>query len=301
MTEEKSDDFAAFEARVQTGEAPADPPAGDTPETATEQEATEAVEVEADQPDTEAAEGEDDPHDEDKSRNKPPSKRIAELTRNWREAERREAEALRRIEELTAPKPETPAPQAKPDENEPKPEDFELGEFDPGYIAAFSKYHARQEWKALEAERSEKAAREATQQEVQQLQTAYNERAAELASEIPDFDEVVTLGAQNGEWPCTEVMGLALLDSEQGPRVAHYLATHKAEAVKIAQMHPLKQAREMGRLEAKFLTTTSPQPKVTSAPPPPDSRTRGASGRFEPDISSFAAFEKAADRSLGRK
>ena len=126
--------------------------------------------------------------------------------------------------------------------------------------------------------------------------------------EYPDYEELVTKGADEGKWACSPVVALGIKVSEQGPRVAYHLAKNPEESLRIAQMTPLEQAREFGKLEYKMelehggkskAVESGGDPKPNPAPraPAPIPTVRGSGGRFQApaDTDDFAAFEARAD------
>lgn len=304
--EAQATDFAAFEAQVEAGTTPAD---GGDPEPSKDKGQGEAEggdpADDTDKPNVEGDEGENSEGDnaegdKPKHRNKVPAhRRIAELTATVREGERREQDLRRQVEELQAGKQPAPvADQEDADDGRPNPENYELGDMDPKYGEDLIEWLTdRKVAKALQAREAAEAEREA-EAELGKMQDAFFERAEAVQERYPDFEEVVTQGAVNGDWPCSEIMALGIMASEVGPDVAHHLATNKAEAVRISNLHPLEQARELGRIEARYLQTgNQPSPKKsTTAPPPPVTQPRGAGGRFtvSADTEDFAAFEKLA-------
>lgn len=274
--EENTGDFAEFEAQAN-GE-----PEAPVEENTDTQEEQAPEEDQTDQDGEESADGDGEP--EPKRNKKPAHERIAELTERARDAERREAEALRRLDALQNPQ----APQEE-GSGEPNPDDYDLGDMDPAYQRAVGKWEAEQLFDAKFAEFQNTVS---AQSSVRQMQASYEERKAAVSEKYPDYDDVVSGGAARGEWPCTETVAIAIMQSDVGPDVAHFLATNKQEAVRIANLPPMEQAMAFGRLETRFLD--KPQRKPTSAPPPPENRPRGADGRFQkpPAEMSFQEFEE---------
>lgn len=197
------------------------------------------------------------------------------------EAERLARDALRKPE----PKPRvetTPEQQAAADP-EPNPEDYTYGEADSKYIADLSRWSARQEHAALIAQDNLKT-------EINGIETRWKEQTSseEIKELYPDFDEVVTKGADAEKWVCTPLMALGIKQSPVGPHVAYELAKNPAEAERIASFtQPVEQAYQFGllegriaaRLEAKAAATPAPEPRLASAAPtPPTNRARGSGG-----------------------
>lgn len=182
-------------------------------------------------------------------------KRLDELTRNWREEQRRsqflEQQLLReqQLREQAAKPPEAEAPQGAP-----KVEDFQNYE---DFVAAKARYEVRQE---LEAERQkERATTEQRQRESREQ--AFYAKAQEFAADHEDFNDI----AFSNHFPVTDEMAQVMHESEIGPQMLYHLAKNPSEAVRIAQMSPLNAARELGRLEMRL----APQPKRNSNAPPP--------------------------------
>lgn len=211
----------------------------------------------------------------EKPKGKSVQERIDEITAARREAER-DAEYWRNkaLEKQT----EKPTEEQPEESSRPKPEDFEFGDADANYWDALTDWKAEQK---VNAKFSELEQRQTVAQTLRELETGYASRVAEVKAEIPDYDDVVTKTAARGEWPCPPVVALAAKDSEVGPKVLHHLATNKAEAIALSNLSPIEQAMAFGRLEARFLNSTAPQPKIaTNAPEPAPARTKG--GQFAP-------------------
>lgn len=157
-------------------------------------------------------------------------KRLAKEQRKWE----REQAALAAAQ----PKPAaTPAPAA--DGTEPD------SETDPLVLAeriANQREHARHVSKVVEA---------------------YQEREELARDKYDDFEDV----AYNPRLPVTEAMAVTIRESEVGPEILYYLGNNPAEAKRIAQLSPLSQAKEIGKIETK-LASDPPAKKTSSAPAP---------------------------------
>lgn len=241
--------------------------------------------------------------------------RINELTRLRREAERRaeavEAE-LAELRQRAAPPEEPKAaapkkPEAKSAEPEPpSPDDFDYGELDPRYIRALAGFEARQEFQKLRQEDEQKQAQKAAEEEQAAAREKFEKQIEEGSKKHDDFYEKVIVGAEKGEWPLSEHLGVLLVYSEVGDDIAYHLASHPEEAAQVFRQTPLEQARYFGRMEAKFTAgqsaatgegagkTTEPR---TPKAPPPVTPARGSDGKFSPSASTkdFAAFEAHAN------
>lgn len=208
------------------------------------------------------------------------------------------------------------------DKDAPSPKDYEFGELDAAYIRDLAVHETR---KAIADDRTKQTAAELTAQqrrEAQEFQAKAQTFEAAGLEKFDDFNEVVVEGARNGDWPLTKTFGDLMFESDFGPDIAYYLATHVEEAKKIMGKAPPAQAAAFGRLEATFSSTSSDatqqnndqQPNVqgqrtngqqaqrsaagstTRVPPPPEHQARGAGGKTKvgADTTDFAAFERLA-------
>lgn len=174
--------------------------------------------------------------DESRRNRRNAERRIAQLTAEKREMERR----LAALEQKPA---ETPTP------SEPKREDFADYE---QYIEAKAEYKAIQaaERKLSEAEKANRQAAERAQETAQQRAfTEARDAVIDRGTELYDDFEAVTT---NEELPITPVMADALLSSEKGHELWYHLGKNPEVAERIAGLHPVKQIYELGRLDAQI-------------------------------------------------
>jgi hypothetical protein len=106
------------------------------------------------------------------------------------------------------------------------------------------------------------ADREAKRQQSELLES-YHDREEEARGKYDDFEQV----AYNPNLPITTVMAQTIQSSEVGPDLAYYLGTNPKEADRISRLQPFMQAKEIGRIEAKLIS--SPPVKKTSTAPSP--------------------------------
>ncbi len=196
-------------------------------------------------------------------------KRYHELTRERYEAlrerdiERYEREQLQqRLEQFEKAKTEPVAPEQFPT--------LEQFGFDEGkYAAAVAQHYSK-----LATEQGTKAAQEAlrAERERQEAETAHktwSQRQADFKKSKPDYDAVALKDPREGGPTITPSMAQIIRASDVGPQVAYYLGENVDKANAIAQLHPIDQAREIGRIEAKLeLAKAPPKPAVSQAPPP---------------------------------
>lgn len=92
---------------------------------------------------------------------------------------------------------------------------------------------------------------------------AYHNKEEEARTRYDDFEQV----AYNPQLRITDTMADVIRDSDIGPELAYHLGMNPKEAERIANLSPLAQAKEIGKIEVK-LTETPPTKKTTSAPEP---------------------------------
>lgn len=269
----------------------------------------------------------------DANKHRSANDRIGQAVKAQRAAEReRDNERLERARERgefearlkaleTRPLTADGKPAITIDKDAPRPSDYQYGELDSAYIRDLARYETRKELAAHTV--SQTAAQQTVEQrrEAQEFKAKTEKFEAAGFEKFDDFGEVVVQGAKDGMWPLDKPFGELMFESELGPDIAYYLATHVEEAKKIMAQSPAGQARAFGRLEATFSSTSSDattqeegtdeeraaaaaalqtktplQGRTTQAPPPPKQRARGAGGKTQvsADTNDFAAFERMA-------
>jgi len=194
-------------------------------------------------------------------------KRIDELTRYRREAER-ERDYWREMAMRNTQQPEKvveaqPAP--TPATKVPSLADYEYDETKyQTALIEFTKAEARREAEAvLKAERE----REAHEQSVK----TWKEKAAEFAKSKPDFNDRVN----DPTLPISAPMAKVIQASEIGPEVVYHLAENRELAAEIARLPADAAAFAIGRIEGRLLAqkeavkAPAPRAVVSQAPPPP--------------------------------
>lgn len=256
--------------------------------------------------DTEAEE-EDDVEDvkPEPKKKKSAQERINELTRERREAERREAELIKRLENLeskgktepTAVVTEAKAPTPDDVDAEGNPK-YPLGEFDPGFARDNVKFILAEERKQMEAEAAIKQRQAAEQQEFEKISSAWAQKIENIEERLPDFAEkgaelqeaFIDIDPVHGDYLASTIMSL-----EYGPEVLYYLAENLDVAEKIIKMNPVAATIQLGRLETQFIPKKESKPKVSNASEPPPVTTRGTGSKsqvpvdsLDTDLDSFA-------------
>lgn len=227
-------------------------------------------------------------------------KRFDQLTYQRREAERKAAALEAKIAELEAriTSPNTPEPTAQNTspaaEAAPDPRKYRYGEVDPDYVRDVVSYNVRatmaEEQSRQEQQRAQQAKEAAAREHVTSVQSFWVEAVNKARASSSDVDEIIS-AAQNDEFAFSPVMAEALVGSDHAVDVARHLKNNPLESQRIAQLSPLAQAAQIGRLEATFAS----KKRTTNAPPPPRTQIRGQDGRFSVrgDTNDFAAFEAA--------
>jgi hypothetical protein len=206
-------------------------------------------------PSTDAETKEAEPKAQEPKRNRRTfQKRIDQLTAELRDTQRR-------LTEKSQPEITTKEPAA------PKREDFADYE---EYIEAKAEHKATQAaGKAIDEARKAQRQEHETAQESQQQRAFMEARETTLDRGVEayeDFEAVTT----NEDLTITPVMADALLSSDKGHDLWYHLGKHPEVAEKIANMHPVQQLMELGRLEASLAVA-----KKTSAAPKPTEVVQG--------------------------
>jgi hypothetical protein len=235
-------------------ETPAAPPTEAKP--ATEAVVTEPVE---DKPE---AEKETTGKDPVKSSTRRFERRIDRLTREAAESRAAKEQADKRIAELEAK--QNPVPSGEPEMD--KYTDIKE------YAKAYAKWESDNAVKAYESKQKEVQ----KQQEVNKLKADWDSKASEAEDKYEDFADKV------GDLRPTTPWAVALMEEENGPDIAYYLANHRKEAEKIFALNPFAQSREIGKLSVK-LASAPEKPKQPSKAPAPISPVQTAATTSDDD------------------
>ena len=132
------------------------------------------------------------------------------------------------------------------------------------YVAAKAEFIAKRQIESTLTEREQRQA--AAREAAERTKTAdgWTKRVAAATAEMPDFEDVMSAGA---DLPMTPAMSQAIMESDVGPKLAYYLASHPDETESIAAMSPIGAIRALGRIEER-LATAKPVVKTTSMPAP---------------------------------
>jgi hypothetical protein len=256
------EDFSAFEAWRNTGEAP-EASESETPGAAAEQPAESAES--ADESGTSEEEAQSDEQKSESEETPKPKhkggfqKRISQLTREKQELQER----LARFEAGQAGGTNAAAPQAEA-KSDGKPDQSKFNTWEE-YNEALTDWKVEQKLQAKEAE----AQRQAAEYRQQQLVSSWAQRENAVREKVADYDDVMESAA---DVPVSAAVRDMLLESDHGPQLAYWLAKNTDVARQIANLDDKSAARAIGRIEAAFLTsseqTKKPAPKASAAPPP---------------------------------
>jgi hypothetical protein len=207
--------------------------------------------------------------------------RINEKTRLQREAERERD--YWREQALRTQQPQQPQRQEPAQDAEPDPSNYEHGELDARFIREHAIYHAKQ---AFREEQAQAEARNRTQ-------TAIQTFAQRVGEQFPE-GEPAGLARLRTLPELSPVVQETIFDSDIGPKLADHLGQNLSELHRISALPPIKQARELAKLELKLASPPAPTAKTATDAPAPTPQVRGAGGQFKPapDTNDFAAFER---------
>lgn len=148
-----------------------------------------------------------------------------------------------------------------------------------------------------EAQAIIRAEREA--QTAEQANKSWATKEAEFLKSKPDYAEKVIEGGRRGAWACTPEMAQIMKQSDLGPAIAYHLAENAEKAQLIANLPPLAQAREIGRIEARIeAAKANPPAAVSKAPPPPVKVDEAESGTT---LDLMADADKISDAEWARR
>lgn len=235
--------------------------------------------------------------------------RIDKLTRDkydaLREADRRSFEIQQRDAEIARLKALTEGSankQVAPAGDFPTLEQsgYDEGKYQAAVLAHVTKLAS--EYGKTAAEQALKAERERL--DAEQANKTWATKEAEFLKSKPDYREKVYRHPRDGGPAVTNEMLAAVQDSPMGPQVMYYLAENVEASVAIANLPPLAQAREIGRIEAKLEAAKAPPPKpAVSQAPPPVKKVDGDEAQVEKDPSTMsdAEFAKWRRRQIAQR
>lgn len=190
---------------------------------------------------------------EEKPKADPVQKRIDELTKKRREAERNSEywrdQAMKK----------QPEPKIEPVEEPLKT----LADFD--YDEGKYQQHLFSKARADAVDEAKRVIKdEQNQQTTSRKVSVFRGRETDFSKSVDDYHEVVT----NPNLPINQTMADVAMEMEDGPEVLYYLGKNPDLADEIARLSPLSAARELGRIEAKMQHQKKKGEAVSKAPAP---------------------------------
>lgn len=109
---------------------------------------------------------------------------------------------------------------------------------------------------------AEKLAERERAREVEKRSESFLDKADKATERYPDFTAVVS----NPSLPINEAMAEFIAESDSGADVAYFLGKNPGKAYEIAQLSPIKAARELTRIESEL--AARPKANPSKAPEP---------------------------------
>jgi hypothetical protein len=210
----------------------------------------------------------------------------------------------------------------------PKEEDFKTySEF----VEALADWKTDRKLEAREAKSAEERARADAENKGKAITDAHAARVDEAKTRYPDWDKAFK-GLDDNSF--TDPMVVFIFESEKGPDVTHYLATHRDELERIGKLSPVRQVAALSKIEDQFgdagegekprdeeeeeedkpgkkpddddeeeeeRKPAKPAPRASKAPPPVKaSGGRGAPDDGMPDPKDFAAYAAWSKRQAAK-
>jgi hypothetical protein len=220
---------------------------------------TGAEEAKAGEDDNAGEEDDEDEQAKDGEQGKKPRRR-SRARRERRAMERKLAALESEIATLKGTKPAATAAEAEAaeaDEIGPAPtiedHEFDTGEWAKAYTEWSDKRIDQSIRKAIETpKKAEQAA--AAEEASKKAWATFREREDDARDRYDDYDDVVYDTTRF----IPESAASLIVESEQGPELAYWLATHQDEAMKLRGLSEVQLAREIGRIETRLAAQAPP-------------------------------------------
>lgn len=190
-------------------------------------------------------------------------KLVSKLTEREREIEYLKSERNEYLKNKKT-EPEKPAAPEVKSEGRPKAEDFEKHE---DFVEALTDWKLDKKLLDRDAKTKESTLKTEQQKQIDSHWTKVNE----FKKSHDDFDELLE---DVNDVQISITVQQSILESDQGAELMYQLAKHKDEYKRICALPAIAAARELGKFEAKFLTSSEEpleepkEPKTTKAPTP---------------------------------
>jgi hypothetical protein len=136
-----------------------------------------------------------------------------------------------------------PKADAKPNDGRPDIKDYsDIGE----YTADMAKWATKGNSDAVLAEFKKSQETERANATQQQLAGQWHQKVAAAAAEIPNLNQVLL---DSADIPMSDTLKAAIMESEEGPKLAYFLATHPEDAFRINAMTPNGAVRALTLIE----------------------------------------------------
>ena len=176
--------------------------------------------------------------------------RINRLQRKIGERDQRIAD----LEKRASAQPAAEAP-AKPDAAEPapkaeaktppRPEEKDFKTYSE-FVEALTEWKTDRKLEERETKRAENKQQSEAEKRGQEIMTAHNARVDEAKTRYEDWDKAFK-GLDDNSF--SDPMVVYIFESDKGPDITYYLATHRKELARIRELSPLRQAAALGRIE----------------------------------------------------
>lgn len=224
-----------------------------------------------------ADEGEADPSDddEDKDEDEQPKRKKrsgSERLRRQNEALRAELEAIRSRQPVADSGNLEAAVRAEIGDP-PKEQDY------PDYLSferAMIAYEADKRLATREVRKQIASQAAQTQARQAEVFEGYSERLEEAEKAVPGLKAAIAKADIQISGTVTQL----IVESDKGPLLAHYLATHPQKAAELNSLPPVAAAKEIGRLEARL---SLPKPNTATKAPAPVKPVKGSASPSNPE------------------
>ncbi len=161
------------------------------------------------------------------------------------------------------------------------------------------------DWKLeqRDIEKSQKTKTEESKREYQTKAQRFEAQKAEMRERFDDFDERLA----NYDGPTSQIMDVAIIESEMSGEVLNYLGNHYEDAKKLAGLNEVAAHKFVAKIEAKIESEKSkekPAVKASNAPPPvkPVGSGKGTATKDPEKMSGdeYLVYERNRVRNLNR-
>ena len=187
-------------------------------------------------------------------------RRIDRLVREKYQAIGRVQELERQLAGSRPPQQSGPPPAPPQQQYTGRPVESQYERYE-DYIEALTDFKAAQAYHQIQQAEMQRQA----QQRQQAQHSEWQSRVQQYRAQAPDFESVL----ENAEdIQLSPALQQAILEHENGPRLAYELAKDRKALERIARLSPASAIRELGKFEAHALNGDTKAPAISKAPPP---------------------------------